>query len=235
MSSKDPHFLIVIFHWIHQHKWALLLFGIVALMLVSPVAEIYNERDDVITPLAAMLLLTVTFGTTERWYVIWPLAFLILIWFSISSFTEGSGLFAGPSKVAPGLFMFLLVAIFILLVRWLIRASYIGSEVLCAAICGYLMVGIIWTGFYTFVSREDPKALSLAPDIWIHQGNSIPISDLLYFSFTTLTTTGFGDITPTNPLIRMATVLEAIVGTFYNTIIIARFVGLYGVKRERPD
>lgn len=52
--------------------------------------------------------------------------------------------------------------------------------------------------------------------------------DLLYFSYMTLTTTGYGDIVPRGSEVRMFAVLEAMVGLFYNTIIIARFVSLYG-------
>jgi uncharacterized membrane protein len=57
--------------------------------------------------------------------------------------------------------------------------------------------------------------------------------DLLYFSYTTLTTTGFGDIIPRGAEVRMLAVLEAMVGVFYNTIVIARLVGLYGVGKPK--
>jgi hypothetical protein len=46
----------------------------------------------------------------------------------------------------------------------------------------------------------------------------------------TLTTTGYGDIVPRGSEVRMFAVIEAMVGLFYNTIVIARFVSLYGVK-----
>jgi hypothetical protein len=46
----------------------------------------------------------------------------------------------------------------------------------------------------------------------------------------TLTTTGYGDIVPRGSEVRMIAVIEAMVGLFYNTIVIARFVSLYGVR-----
>ena len=70
-----------------------------------------------------------------------------------------------------------------------------------------------------------------APAFSTSTGSRITFSDLLYFSYITLTTTGFGDIIPRAPSIRMLAVMEAIVGVFYNTIVIARFVGLYGIKK----
>jgi len=51
-------------------------------------------------------------------------------------------------------------------------------------------------------------------------------SDLVYYSFVTLTTVGYGDITPVTPLVRALTCLEAIAGQFYLAVLIARLVGL---------
>ncbi len=214
--------------WVRKHKWLLLLIGITALLVISPISEVYDRQDNIISPLTAIVLLAVTLGTAEKARTIWCFSILTLVWLVISTLTEGSGLFAKQSLVAPLLFMVLLLAIFILLARWLIRAVLIDAEVLCAAICGYLLIGILWTGFYAVITVADPNALvsiSKSP---------IAVGDLLYFSYTTLTTTGFGDIIPRNPVVRMCTVLEAIVGIFYNTIVIARFVGLYGLKNYGP-
>ncbi len=58
---------------------------------------------------------------------------------------------------------------------------------------------------------------------------------LLYFSFTTLTTTGYGDITAINPVVRMWSIFEAIIGTMYNATVIARLVSLYGRSVGRED
>lgn len=216
-------------NWGRKHKWLLLLLSIVALLVVSPISEVYDRRDNIITPLTATVLLAVTLGTAERARTIWSLNIVIVIWFITSVLTDGSGLFAGPSVVAPLIFMVLLVAILVLLARWLVQVVFIDLEVLCAAVCGYLLLGILWTGFYALIMREiDSKAL-------VSVSNSpVTVGDLLYFSYTTLTTTGFGDILPRNPIVRMCAVMEAIVGIFYNTIVIARFVGLYGLKPYSP-
>ncbi len=216
-------------NWSRRHKWLLLLLATIALLIISPIPQVYDSQDNIITPLTATVLLAVTFGTAEKPKTIGCLTALILAWLVVSVLTEGSGLFSGLSLAAPLLFMVVLLAIFILLARWLIRVTFIDLEVLCAAICGYLLIGILWTGFYAVIMREiDPQAMisiSNAP---------VTLGDLLYFSYTTLTTTGFGDILPKNPIVRMCAVMEAIVGIFYNTIVIARFVGLYGIRSYGP-
>jgi hypothetical protein len=53
------------------------------------------------------------------------------------------------------------------------------------------------------------------------------VSELLYFSFTVLTSTGFGDITPVHPVARMLCVLQQVVGILFVAILIARLAGTY--------
>ena len=217
--------------WLGRHQWRLLLIGVVSLLLISPIPGIYDRQDNLITPLAAVISLAIIFGTVERKWSGWLLATFTLVWLGISIATDGSGLFTGPSLLAPVLFLVLLVTIFILLARWMVRATHINAEVLCAAVCGYLLLGILWTGFYAFV--EKLRFLTHHPDAFVSATTpNVAVGDWLYFSYTTLTTTGYGDIVPRGAEVRMLAVLEAMVGLFYNTIVIARFVGLYGLKAQ---
>jgi hypothetical protein len=62
----------------------------------------------------------------------------------------------------------------------------------------------------------------------VPDGGVLKQSALYYFSFTTLTTTGYGDITAVDPLVRMWAIFEAIIGSMYNAIVIARLVSLFG-------
>jgi hypothetical protein len=215
--------------WIRAHKWKLLLGGLVLLLLISPVAKIYDDQDNVISPLMAVLFLAVTFGASrhkQTWIV---LTVLIVVWLVISVLTAGSGLFAGESLLAPVLFLLLLALIFSLLLHWLIGAALIDAEVLSAAICGYLLIGLLWASFDALVLVVDPKAFATSTNA------PVVLGDLLYFSYSTLTTVAFGDITPRDPLVRMVTIMEAIVGIFYNIIVIARFVGLYGLRTKGTE
>jgi len=225
--------------WIRQHKWRLLLGAMASLLLISPISEIYDRQDNLISPLTAVVFLAVICGTAERKRTIGLLAVFTLVWLVLSVATPGSGLFAGPSAgqslLAPLFFMGLLAAIFFLLARWMVRAVHINAEVLCAAVCGYLLLGILWTGLYAAV--ETVRALTHRPDAFVSSTTpKIAVGDWLYFSYTTLTTTGYGDIVPRGAEARMLAVLEAMTGLFYNTIVIARFVGLYGFRaRDRES
>ena len=57
----------------------------------------------------------------------------------------------------------------------------------------------------------------------------------LYFSLTTLTTVGYGDITPVNPFAQVWSTMEAVCGTLYMALLVARLVGLYQSQKAQPD
>jgi len=67
--------------------------------------------------------------------------------------------------------------------------------------------------------------------LWVGRGDST----VLYFSFTTLTTLGYGDIVPTSPISRMLTSVEAIAGQLYLAVLVARLVGMHIVSSTGPE
>ena len=89
----------------------------------------------------------------------------------------------------------------------------------------YLLLGGIWSFFYHLAAFTIPQAFH-----WIHgqpPGNpTAPQRALLYFSYITLTTTGYGDITPAAPLTRTLALFEALAGQLYLVITLARLVSL---------
>jgi hypothetical protein len=64
---------------------------------------------------------------------------------------------------------------------------------------------------------------------------SMDLTDLLYYSFSTLTTTGFGDIVPLTRVARSAAIVESIIGQLFLAILIARLVGVYPRPERTAD
>ena len=93
------------------------------------------------------------------------------------------------------------------------------------AIVLYLLIGLIAAFAYSALYGINPGAFSKLPS---GEGG---FRDWLYFSFVTLTTLGYGDITPIAPSARAIAMLEALVGQLYPAIIIARFVSLPGTLK----
>ena len=111
------------------------------------------------------------------------------------------------------------------LLGFVLRAKRVDANVLCAGISVYLILGLLWGLAYTFVAQVNPNAFSFST----RSGTGAAMSGFtaIYFSFTTLATLGYGDITPVADVARMLALLEAMTGTLFVSVMIARLVSLY--------
>ena len=124
------------------------------------------------------------------------------------------------------------VLFYVFLLRIVLRAVFsherVEADTLYGAACGYLLIGMAWTSVYAVVVLAVPDALVgpaiTAPPTW---------PDLMYFSFATLTTLGYGDMVPATGGTRSLAIVEAATGVLYIAIVVARLVGLY--RGNEPD
>jgi hypothetical protein len=98
--------------------------------------------------------------------------------------------------------------------------GYAVSERVFGAIVLYLLIGLTWAVAYAFIHLFIPKAFNGLT------GDEAGLAEWVYFSFVTLTTVGYGDITPVARVARSAAIVEALVGQLYPAIIIARLISL---------
>ncbi len=99
------------------------------------------------------------------------------------------------------------------------------------AVAVYLVLGLLWANAYLFLYLASPTTFQFAPG---SQAYEPPVSEMVYFSFVTLTTLGFGDITALHPFARSLVMMEGLVGQLYPAILLARLVTQYqgrGVHR----
>ncbi len=89
----------------------------------------------------------------------------------------------------------------------------------------YLLLGVAWALLYQVVALTIPQAFRLSENMMGRDPDALHRL-FVYFSFITLTTTGYGDITPVHPVARMLTMLEALVGQLFPAITLARLVSL---------
>lgn len=98
----------------------------------------------------------------------------------------------------------------------------IDGNKIVGAICIYLLIGLIWCLFYLLIAQLIPNAfIGLEQQVWYAN-----FADVAYYSFVTLTTLGYGDISPITPLARFLVYMEAIVGVFYMAILVASLIGI---------
>jgi len=97
------------------------------------------------------------------------------------------------------------------------------------AIVAYMLIGNIWAFMYHFIYLQVPGSLQI-PGITEYTAAS-PVT-FLYFSFTTLTTTGYGDILPLNTLTRTLSNIEQLIGVLFPAVLIGRLVSLITDKSK---
>ena len=148
--------------------------------------------------------------------------------------------------VAPSREIFLVGTIWWLLfaayVTWMelrsvLKQRQVTGETIAQSISIYLLLGFAWGLFYIVLFQLQPNAFNFG-------GSPNPVSGgpsgiesvfrvLIYFSLTTLSTIGFGDITPLTLQARYFAVAEGITGQFYLAILVARLVGLHMSQSEK--
>jgi hypothetical protein len=131
-----------------------------------------------------------------------------------------------PSLYLAGSILWLLLFAFITWneLRAVLRQKEITAEVISMSISVYLLFGLTFGLLYIVLHDIQPNAFSFGSSGPASEEQVIPV--LIYFSLTTLSTIGFGDITPLTLQARYAAVAEGITGQFYLAILVARLVGL---------
>jgi len=137
-----------------------------------------------------------------------------------------------PARLWSDAFAIVLLLILAALVLWQVfREGPITSHRIQGAIVAYMLIGVACAVAYEFVYQAFPGAFQIAHAEASRQKLSL---GLLYYSFVTLTTVGYGDITPIHPFARSVAIAEALTGQLYPAILIAGLVSLRISHRQKP-
>lgn len=212
--------------WKNRYLYAaLLIIGTIALLPVTANSENLVESVSAIYLYGLALLVAVwaAHGKAGHLFIV---AVLVLSALFMDHMHEAEFI---PRQSAwfvltVGLWISATVRVLLVIARDLSDKPYIRTNEILGAVTIYLLLGTLWTSFYVTEVTFDPQAFYLDPERFDHQ---VPTSgDLLFFSFATLTTLGYGDITPMSALARSLAVVEAVVGVLFLATLIARFVSV---------
>ncbi|MEN6488518.1 MAG: ion channel, partial [Smithella sp.] len=157
----------------------------------------------------------------RRWFVIAMSAAAILADFL--DFLLQNAVTSWASKVA---IVFFLGYAVVTILFYLARQEEVTADMMMAGASDYVLIGILWTCFYILIEAVYPGSFNFA-------GAKMDRSGFLYFSFVTLTTTGYGDVLPVSVQARSVAILETLTGQLFIAITVARLVGLYTVRGNK--
>jgi len=208
-----------------------LLIALGLLFVSLPFVEDIKGGDLIVSLLLSLVLVSAVLAVSDRkrvFYIALVLGIPAVVSRWISHFR--------PDLVPPPVFLIaglLLVAFVVVnLLRFVLRAPSVNIEVLCASISAYLMLGLMWTMAYWLVDQLTPGAFSFNTNAGPRSINGF---NGFYFSFITLSTVGYGDITPVSRIARWLAAMEAMTGLLYVAVLIARLVALYSTPKSHDS
>jgi len=107
------------------------------------------------------------------------------------------------------------------------NAKVINMNIVSGAVCTYLLIGVMFAFLYSLLFMLDPTSFT---NVSVSVDDVSPLN-FLYYSFVTLTTLGFGDITPSSMTAKFWSITEAIMGVLFIAVLIGRIVSLVGNKK----
>lgn len=126
-------------------------------------------------------------------------------------------------------FLFYCIVAF-MIIKMVLDRKEVTRDLIFGALSAYLLIGVAYGTLYTLIELVFPGSFAYGN----HQAFELVRNyDLIYFSFTTLSTVGFGDITAINAYARAVVILEEVTGIFYLAVLVARLVGSMSAAGEQ--
>jgi voltage-gated potassium channel len=208
-----------------------LLIALGLLFVSLPFVEEIKGGDLILSVLLSLVLLSAVVAVASR-----RGAFIVALLLLIPAIAGRWINHFRPDLIHPAVFLvagLALVAFVVAnLLRFILRAPSVTLEVLCASLSAYLMLGLMWTMAYWLVDQLTPGAFSFNTSNGTRSMNGFTG---FYFSFITLSTVGYGDITPVSKIARWLAAMEAITGLLYVAVLIARLVSLYSTPKSNDS
>ena len=213
-------------------NFGFMLVGLIVLWLIAPVLALTSSDTAKIVENvalgAAMVLGAWSLSKERKFFLIAASITSIAVICSLIAFLTGNELA-----------IFLVLTLQILF--WLMAAWFVGRHVLApgpvdinriaGGICIYMIAAVVWAFAYILVYHFVPGAFNGLESVPF-EGQ---LSEMLYFSYVTLTTLGYGDVTPAHPVTRWMAQFEAVFGQLYIAILIASLVGMWIASATRSD
>jgi hypothetical protein len=215
---------------VYRFSTVQLLIALAVLLVCAPFVEEVEGGHLILSALFSLVLLAAVIAVADR-----KRTLLIALFFAVPAITARWTNHFRPDLVHPAVFLvfaiLLLAYVIAYLLRFVLRAPVVTVEVLCASIAAYLMLGLMWTVAYWLVDQLTPGgAFSFNTNRSVQSMNGFTG---FYFSFITLSTVGYGDITPVSRIARWLAAMEAMTGLLYVAVLIARLVSVY--SRTKSD
>ena len=206
-----------------RHRYSILFYSLLFILVAVPVLNMFNSGVVLIESLLAANMLAAIMPVNLGKNRTIVLTVMIIVWLArplalwldhrtLSVITFGIWTLIGLTAAAAAL-------------RYAFRATTISAEHVYAALSAYLLAGLYFGLLYWVLEQLRSGAFTASGDF--------SRMTAIYFSFVTLATLGYGDITPRTDVARSVAILEGVGGQLFLAVLVARLVSLYSTKTKR--
>jgi len=205
-----------------KFNFTYLLIGLLSVLIVGPLTlDVFDYSSDLLTSLSFSTTMIIGIWSFHQSKALFRFSLLLIAVSLCASALDP----AFPEWRLQILNMLVVMTFctmsFIFILADITADMKVDANRVVGAVCLYLLIGLIFGIIYTILETFITGSFSNLPEEKEHVS-----SVFLYYSYVTLTTLGYGDITPLRPLARTVAYLEAIVGVFYMSIMIGSMIGL---------
>ncbi len=225
--TKESNFSLA--HTIFKDRFLFLLISILCLLVLAPIFNGFVGIRILMNIFTTVILVSGVYAVSKKKYVTITAALLALpmiasIW--INHFVDR------PYLVFIGDCFGILFLAFtvIIILSFIFKEKEVSVNVIYSSIVVYLLIAIMWAFVFSVIESIHPGSFEIGKD-QIEIGRSL----FLYYSFVTITTLGYGDITPITSIANSFSFLEAVTGQLYIAILIARLVGMHIAQSMKSD
>ncbi|MFM7148538.1 MAG: ion channel, partial [Gemmataceae bacterium] len=215
-------------HWLFRHTFRLMMIVLLLLVLAYPFLGQFP-----FAPVIYVFLVSGLFGTAflaafqqRRYWITWTvlgIPVLAATWLDLFVPNDLHRDLHGALSLLMSCF---LVFTILCIYRVISRESEITTELILAAFCGYILIGLVFAHLYGLMEYWHPGSFQMVDSMAADLGERHRRYFLMtYFSFTTLSTLGYGDILPKTDFARGFVLAEAVLGQFYLAVLIAELIG----------
>jgi hypothetical protein len=211
--------LTIPFTRIRIGRFLFLLISMLLMLLLRPFLEDFVGMKLLMDVFFSLILISGVYAVSKKKHILW----IGLMFAFPAFFVQWSTYFVTfPNSLFIGKLIGIFFYIFMITVMldYLFEEKEITTDMIIGAICVYLLIGAMWASIFTVIEIIHPGSFKMP------ENSASEMSHFIYYSFVTLTTLGYGDITPVSSTARSFSILEAIFGQLYIAILVSRLVGV---------